>query len=356
MVVGDEDLLELDQADVAPQKLTLRSLGAIEEQPFAAPANEGRGEGAPGSRCGPGRAEEDHVEIHAGGVYALKSALITADTSGMASRAYRSAGLLRSLALLWTFLLASGLILAAGAFVLSSVLTQNFREQILADSSRDIAVYVRRGSRTRTRQGRARRIERPRAAACCTCCGFDDELLKVSVWSRKGRHVFTTPPGKRPIRTPDVLRALRSRQAQARVTEIAAPGRGGRRSKRAVVVSAPLASRSGRPVGVAQVSLDPTALDTSIASATRTVWMVVGIVFAILWLALVAPREGGRLAALAPERLRDGQQARSQRVLAASGAEPPRDDRDPECRGRSSRPVHGRSLTARPSRRARNRS
>ena len=67
----------------------------------------------------------------------------------MASRAYRSAGLTRSLTLLWTFVLASAAILAAGAFVLSSVLGDNFREQILADSSRDVALYVRLRSRTR---------------------------------------------------------------------------------------------------------------------------------------------------------------------------------------------------------------
>ncbi len=64
--------------------------------------------------------------------------------------------------------------------------------------------------------------------------------------------------------------------------------RGGKqRSQRAVVVWAPLSSRKGLSVGVAQVFLRPTALDSSTASATRTVWIVVGLVFAILWLALV---------------------------------------------------------------------
>ncbi len=38
---------------------------------------------------------------------------------------------------------------------------------------------------------------------------------------------------------------------------------------------------------MAQVFLSHTALDAGIASATRTVWVVVGVVFAILWLALV---------------------------------------------------------------------
>ena len=49
----------------------------------------------------------------------------------------------------------------------------------------------------------------------------------------------------------------------------------------------PLFAGTGRRVGVAQVFLDPTALDTSVASAGRTVWLVVGIVFALLWLALL---------------------------------------------------------------------
>jgi putative nucleotidyltransferase with HDIG domain len=287
VVVSDEDLLELDQADVAPQKLALSALGAVEQQAIAATPDEGRGEGASGSRCGSGRPEKDHVEIHAGGVYALKSPLTTADTSGMASRAYRSAGLLRSLALLWTFVVASGVILAVSAFVLSSVLTENFRDQILADSSRDVALYADsvlapalvRGDRIVPNARARRRVARAVASA--------DELLKVAVWSRRARHVFTTPAGGRTVRSSDVLRTLRTGQAQATVTEIAVGRRGKERPTRAVVAWAPLLSRSGRRVGVAQVFLAPTALDTSVASATRTIWIVVGIVFAILWLALV---------------------------------------------------------------------
>ncbi len=287
VVVGEEDLLELDQPDVAPQQLALSTLGAVEEQAIAAASHESRGESAPGSRCGSGRPEEDHVEIHAGGVYALKSGPIPADTSGMASRAHRSDGLLRSLALLWTFLLASGLILAVSAFVLSSVLTETFREHILADSSSDVTVYADavlapslvRGDRVVSSAQARRRAARIVASTT--------ELLRISIWSRQGRHVFTAPASKRTIRTPDVMRALRSGQAQARVTEISVRRRGAVRRERAVVVWAPLTSRSGAPVGVAQVSLDPTALDTSVASATRTVWMVVGIVFVVLWLLLV---------------------------------------------------------------------
>ena len=42
--VGQEDLLEIDEADVATQQLPLRSLRAVEEQPVAATAHERRAE------------------------------------------------------------------------------------------------------------------------------------------------------------------------------------------------------------------------------------------------------------------------------------------------------------------------
>jgi putative nucleotidyltransferase with HDIG domain len=188
---------------------------------------------------------------------------------------------------LWTFVLASGVILAVSAFVLSTVLTENFREEILADSSRDVALYADsvlapalvRGDRVVPTARARRRVARAVAST--------DELLRLAVWSKRGRHVLTTPRGRRTVRSPDVLRTLRTGQARAAVTEIAVRRRGKEQSERAVVVWAPLFSGAGRRVGVAQVFLDPTALDTSVASATGTVWIVVGAVFGIIWLALV---------------------------------------------------------------------
>ena len=205
----------------------------------------------------------------------------------MASRAYRSAGLTRSLTLLWTFVLASAAILGVGAFVLSSVLADNFREQVLEDSARDVALYsdsvlsptLVRGKRIVANRRAKRRLARAVAAA--------DEVMKLTVWSRRGRHVLSTPAGRRAVRSPDVLATMRSRESRASIGEVALRRGGKQRSERAVVVWTPLSSPKGRPVGVAQVYLDPTPLESSIATATRTVWVIVGLVFAILWLALV---------------------------------------------------------------------
>jgi putative nucleotidyltransferase with HDIG domain len=184
-------------------------------------------------------------------------------------------------------MLASGVILAVSAFVLSSVLTENFREQTLDDTARDAALYsdsvlapaLVRGNRVISTARAHRRVARAVAST--------DELLKVSVWSRRGRHLLTTPEGVRPVRSPDVLRTLRTGQARSAITETAVRRQGKSGAARVVVASVPLVAGSGRRVGVAQVFLDPTALDASVASASRTVWLVVGVVFAILWLALL---------------------------------------------------------------------
>ena len=67
MEVREEDLLELDQADVRPQELALRPFRAVEEEPVpAAPDERGR-QCALGGRHGAGRPEKDDVELHGGG-------------------------------------------------------------------------------------------------------------------------------------------------------------------------------------------------------------------------------------------------------------------------------------------------
>ncbi|MDQ3380537.1 MAG: HD-GYP domain-containing protein [Actinomycetota bacterium] len=194
---------------------------------------------------------------------------------------------MRSLTLLWTFVLASAAILAVGAFVISSVLADNFREQVLGDSARDIALYsdsvlapaLVRGKRIVVNRRARQRVARTVASV--------DEVVRLTVWSKRGRHVLSIPAGRRAVRSPNVMATVRSGDARAAVGAIQVRRGGKQRSERAVVAWAPLSSGKGRPVGVAQVFLKPTTLDASTASATRTVWVVVGVVFAILWLALV---------------------------------------------------------------------
>ena len=64
VVMGQEDLAQLDQPDVRPQELPLSALRAVEEEPLAAAAQEQRRRCALGGRHRAGGAEEDQIEIH----------------------------------------------------------------------------------------------------------------------------------------------------------------------------------------------------------------------------------------------------------------------------------------------------
>jgi putative nucleotidyltransferase with HDIG domain len=204
----------------------------------------------------------------------------------MPKKAYRSAGLIRSVTLLWTFVLASGAILAAGALVLSSLLGQTFREQVLADTAREGSLFsdsvltptLVRGNRlVVTAQARRKLVRAVR----------DTELTSIAVWSRRGTLLYATPGVRVPGARRQAAQVARSRRASAAVTTVTT-GRGrARQSERALAVWTPIRASSGRPAGTARVLLGPHVLDSSVASATRTMWVAVGAVFAILWLALI---------------------------------------------------------------------
>ena len=205
----------------------------------------------------------------------------------MASRAYRSAGLVRSLNLLWTFVLASAALLAASAFILSSLLAGSFREQVLDDSAREVGLYansvlaptVVRGNRLVADAGDLARLART--------VRTPDDFTGVAVWSRKGKRVFSTIPGQHEMtareQTSEVLDRL---EAVAEVTDVSTRA-DGTRSERAVTVWAPLTTDKGTPIGVVQVLLRPNVLDASVAEASRTVWAAVAAVFGIVWLVLM---------------------------------------------------------------------
>src|SRR5439155_26001391 len=65
VVVRDEDLIEVGQADRRAHQLPLRALAAIEEQPITPTPDEQRRRGAGGGRGAARRAEKDEIEVHA---------------------------------------------------------------------------------------------------------------------------------------------------------------------------------------------------------------------------------------------------------------------------------------------------
>ena len=89
--VREEDLLQVDEADVRAEELALRPLAAVEQQPLAAAADERGGGSAARGRHRAGRAEEDDVEIHAASLGCAYGRISTwPGTISVPSRAFRS--------------------------------------------------------------------------------------------------------------------------------------------------------------------------------------------------------------------------------------------------------------------------
>ena len=196
------------------------------------------------------------------------------------SRAYRSAGLARSLALLWAFLLTSAAILAIGAFVLSTLLTDSLRNQAVDDTARNVAVYTRSvlgptivQGRTIVRTKRARRrLQR--------ALKVHGDLMSVSVWSRHDRLLLATS-AREPVGAPNQIRSVfRTREPSGEIVDAA----GGR--PRAIVVWAPVLSRAGHSLAVAEIRARPDTVDANLASVRSTVWITVGSVFVIVCFAV----------------------------------------------------------------------
>ncbi len=198
-------------------------------------------------------------------------------------RAYRSSGLLRSLTLLRTFLIASAAILAVGAVALSSTLSSNLRASALEDNAHDVGAYVDavlapnfvRGERVVVTP---RVISRPTRAV-----RLPDDVRGLNIYSRDGRLVFsTTQPDRigRRRSSSDFKTTIRTGEPSAAIVD----PRG--KAPPVVKVWAALTSSKGKPVGAAEVALDDSVVEDAVAGSSQTVWLAVGLVFGVLWLAL----------------------------------------------------------------------
>jgi putative nucleotidyltransferase with HDIG domain len=220
----------------------------------------------------------------------------------------------RSLTLLRAFLLASAAILAVGALVLGSVLSGALRSQAIADETRASDQYVRGvlDPLFDIGTGRIPRIEHdptlpmggrytdgdatvisPQADAF-----FKQELTRrfvsVKVWSPDGRILWSslaqTQVGARFPLDDDLAAAFRSGHTVAHITAPDGVDNGPERAlgfSRLLELYTPLVGRSGRVIGGYEVDEDPAPLEHSIAARKHELWLVLGLVFGALFLALV---------------------------------------------------------------------
>jgi putative nucleotidyltransferase with HDIG domain len=195
----------------------------------------------------------------------------------------RASGVGRSLTLLRAFLLASALILALGAIGLSSRLSSDLRSATLADTADDTAAYADAVLAPSLVRGRTVVVSRSAVRRLGGNLRLPPDVRGLNVYDRSGRLAFSSAHPKRIGRrraSPDLKAVVRTNTPSASFVDPAGKG------PRVVKVWAPIHDSRGRVAGAAEVALDESVVTDTIASARWTIWYAVGIVFAILWLAL----------------------------------------------------------------------
>jgi putative nucleotidyltransferase with HDIG domain len=202
------------------------------------------------------------------------------------------AQLARTLTLLKVFLLASALILCAGAFALTTVLTGTVRSQALDDARVSLTQYVNGVLHDELVQDGRVTVAGVDAIAKRDLRNRPD-ILSVKVWSTDGTLAWTNLAqeriGKRYPLTGHLGEAVTDGVAEAELeslgeSENAAEARLG--IDEVVEVYAPIFGEDGRPIGAYEIYADPTQLDALVAERSRQLWLVVLAVFLLLYASL----------------------------------------------------------------------
>jgi putative nucleotidyltransferase with HDIG domain len=202
----------------------------------------------------------------------------------------------RRLTLLGAFLAASAVILSAGAFVLADRLTTTLRQQAIDGEVASANRFVSAVVSPRLVRGDRLVIARNGVVGAGGSIRLPESVRSINAWSRDGRLVFTNVAvgrtGKR-IPMDDGLKRFFETDASygelidlrsdddERATANARPGH-----ERLLDTYVPIAGASGRTIGSYEVYVESDHLDAVVASGARTIWLTVGVVFGLLFLAL----------------------------------------------------------------------
>jgi hypothetical protein len=200
----------------------------------------------------------------------------------------------RSLTLLRIFLVASGVIIAVGGLVLSSVLTRTLSDQALADSRASVVQYVDGVLRPALVRGNALQVGPHVSARLEGEIRRNRDLVTVKVWRPDGVLAWTNRSrgriGKRFEIDGDLAQAIDSRQTAGHIGQLSANEDAVERAlgfDHLLEVYTPLLSDNGRSViGAYEVYADPQGLEHTLASRRHLIWGTVAAVLVALWLAL----------------------------------------------------------------------
>jgi putative nucleotidyltransferase with HDIG domain len=197
----------------------------------------------------------------------------------------------RSLTLLRIFLGASALVLAVGAFVLSTVLTRSLTAQSLADHQQSLTQYVDGVLRPTIVHGDSLRVD-PRVSSVLRGeLRRDQDLVTVKVWRPDGVLAWTNRApgriGKHFELEGDLEQALHGHTAGS-IGHLDEKENAVERAlgfDHLLQVYTPIHGRT-KIVGAYEIYANPADLESTLASRRHLLWIAVAAVFLALWTAL----------------------------------------------------------------------
>jgi putative nucleotidyltransferase with HDIG domain len=300
VVVREEHLRQLDEADRGAQQLALRALAAVEEQALAAPAEQHAREAPLGRRNRARGAQKDQIEVHVPSVSGggVKLSGRPADISGAAvTHVTMRQRVSRSLTLLWAFVGMSALILVVGALALGAILTTALREQALEDEKESLTQYTNGVLGRHLTEGTSLAVGPSVLDIVESDLKANPHVLSVKVWRADGTLVWTSLAqdriGKRFPLGHGLRDVFETGEAEAEFESLGQEedeAEAGLGVDHVVEVYAPVLSGDGQVIGAYEIYADSSDLEASIADRKRVIWLATAVVFVALWamLALLA--------------------------------------------------------------------
>jgi putative nucleotidyltransferase with HDIG domain len=198
----------------------------------------------------------------------------------------------RSLTLLRIFLLASALVLAVGAVVLSTVLTRSLTSQSVADHRESLTQYVNGVLRPTLVRRNSLRVSPHVSSLLLGELRRDRDLVTVKVWRPNGVLAWTNRAperiGKHFELEGNLEKALDGHPAGS-IGKLDEDENAVERAlgfDHLLQVYAPIRAGSGKVVGAYEIYANSAGLESTLSSRRHLLWAAVAAVFLALWTAL----------------------------------------------------------------------
>ena len=199
-----------------------------------------------------------------------------------------------SVGLLWTFVLLSGVVLAGGCLILSSLLTSALRNQALDDAKLSLTQYANGVLAPRMIYGTTLQVGDSATSIVIRDLAERPDILSVKVWNTDGTlewaNLGPERIGKKFAVEGNLAEVLETKEATADLSKLGDEEdtvEATQLSGNVLEVYAPLFAGQHEVVGAYEIYSDAEPLEASIAERKRAIWVTSAALFALLWVLLM---------------------------------------------------------------------